>query len=167
MCTCWTALSCHAASASPDARCGEFVGKGMKLLASADLSPSDREAFDKRAPGAQPGCVVTDFNADGIKDAAMIGQDRKTGTVFLVIAVGKQDGGFTTAIRKSLGESIQGVFLLPHSGKVVEPNEAVDTPETAHKLTGGAIDVVFVEKATVVYFWDQAAGQIAESQTGD
>jgi hypothetical protein len=166
-CLSWTWLACHAATAPSDARCGKFVATGTRALTVNEMSPGDRDVFMKRSPGGQPGCVEVDFNADGLNDVALIVQDRSSGVVSLMVALAKKGGGFTTALQKPLGSSLDGLFLAAHSATSVEPTEAVDSTEKSRKLRGGAVDLVFVEKATVVYYWNDVAGKIAELQSGD
>lgn len=138
LCVVLSRPNCQAAAAAPDDRCGEFVSRDMTLLSTTKLTPRDREALAKRVPGAQPGCVVTDFNSDGLKDAALIGQERKTGSVVLVIAVAKTDGSFDMVIRNPFGESMQGLFLLPYNKKTAEPTEAVEGSSRAQEIKGAA-----------------------------
>jgi len=166
-CLSWTWLACHAATASSDARCGKYVASGMRALTVNEMAPDDREAFMKRSSGGQPGCVEVDFNADGLKDPALIVQDRNSGVVSLIVALAKKGGGFTVALQKPLGSSFDGLYLAAHSATSVEPTDAVDSTQESRNLKGGAVDLVFVEKATVVYYWDDAASKIAELQSGD
>lgn len=167
ICTSFLSLCCCAAPATAGAQCGGFVAPGTRLLTMSDMRASDKEAFLKRSPGATPGCVVIDLNGDGIDDATLIGQDPETKAVFLVTALGRPGGSFTTVAREPLGNSLDGLFLVRYAGREVSTTDAIDSPEETVQLSGGAVEVVFVEKAAVVYFWDAVSGTLRSAQSAD
>jgi hypothetical protein len=132
-----------------------------------DLDAPDKEAFAKRASGASPGCAELDLNGDGLQDAALIGQDPQTAAVTLVVALGRSDGSFSTVAKEPLGNSAKGLFLVPYAGPRVVTTQAIDGQDEIVQLSGDAVELVFVEKAAVVYFWDPGSGGIRSVQTAD
>lgn len=164
--TTFLSLGCRTAPATADAQCGGFVVPGARVLTTSDMQASDKEAFLDRSPGGTPGCVVVDLNGDGIDDATLIGQDPRTKAVVFVAALGRSDGSFTTVTREPLGNSMNGLFLLRYPGREVSTTDAIDGAETV-ELSGGAVEVIFVEKAAVVYYWDPVAGELRSAQTAD
>lgn len=167
ICTGLVLPRCNAAPATGGAHCGRVVAAGLKLLTMDDLDASDKEAFVKRSSGASPGCAVLDLNGDGTMDAALIGQDLQTGDVTLVVALGKPDGSFSIVAREPLGSSVKGLFLVPYTGRKVVTTQGIDGQEDTVRLSGDAVELVFIEKAAVVYFWDQASRGIRSVQTAD
>jgi hypothetical protein len=140
------------------------------LMEIGELTPLARKYFKRHYPNLTPSFVRADFDGDGFLDLALLlrkarGKDRKT---ILTIFLHSNRNRFELAYYLSFGVYGGDVYIIPvESGKVVSQTESIDVPREKVELRNTAIELVYFEKSSVVYYWDDRMKKFESIWTSD
>lgn len=140
------------------------------LMEDRELTPLARDYFNKHYPKLTPSLVNADFDGNDFLDFAVLlrkgkGKDRIT---ILAIFLRANQQRFELAYYLSLGVYGGDVYITPvESGKIVRQTESANVPREKVKLKNTAIQLVYFEKSSVVYYWDDKVKKFESIWTSD
>lgn len=142
---------------------------GYTLMKTEEFDPYTKKYFEKKYPKSNPFFVIIDIDGNGYRDYILLIQNSSSVEIDRALVIFRQFKDRKTKLEfKQTIEGSQDVFILSvESGvKIVETN-AVKGPEKSITLKNPAICLVYFEKSSVVFYWDNKNRRINSIWTGD
>lgn len=112
--------------------------------------------------------VSADFDGNGLEDHAAIvrSKDHSDGGFVIVLQTSK---GEFRAVKSVMFRSVPDyvVLIRVEAGQEVKQTEAIEAPMKIAVLRHPAIELVYFEKAAVVFYWNPGKAGIADIATSD
>lgn len=139
-----------------------------KLLTFNDLDSFSKNFLSDFKPDIQPGIVMADFDGNDLSDFALfLNKKSKDGSIFCFLLQTRKDTFKSYEIIK-YERMMDYVFLLDvKPNTLVKPTTAFDTGQSEVKLEFSGVELTYVGKASVVYYWDKITKQFESIQTSD
>ena len=127
------------------------------LMSFEELDHYAKEFFKDRYPHLSPSLISADFDGNALSDFAFLLQTKsgKSKKTIFVILLQMSNNDFKPAYYLDLDGYRPDVFIVPiQKGELLSQAESIDTPREKVLLKHPAIELVYVGKSAVVYYWD-------------
>lgn len=140
------------------------------LMDIDELDAFAKDVFKKHYPQSNPHLVCRDFDGNGLIDyALLLRNSKKKGkqTIFTIF-LQSSHSYFKLAHHLNLEFYRDDVYIIPiEPGRLLSQTPATDAPSKEIRLKNAAVELVYVGKAALAYYWDDKSKSFATICTAD
>jgi len=143
---------------------------GYILMNIEELEPFARFYFERDHPNLNPALVCKDFDGNEFLDYALLIRTSKIkdGNTVFAIFLQSEHEKFKLEFYVKMEFYLDFVYIVPiEAGKTVSQTEALDAPMKKVKLKNPAVHLIYSEKSSVAYYWDDKAKKFDSIWTSD
>ncbi len=139
-----------------------------KLLTIDEFEGIDKEFLLRTKVNKNPGFVIADFDGNGLNDFALIlNKKTKDGAIFCFVLQTKKDvfKPYEIINYESRMNYICVFKLEPDT--LVSSTDAVDTGQIAVTLEHPGIELIYIGKSSIAFYWDKKDSKFKSIPTSD
>lgn len=150
-----------------------FIDKyfhNYEIMEIEGLDPFLQNYFRKHYPQLNPCIVYKDLDGNGLVDFGVLLKNlvgKKDRTIFAIF-LHTNKNHFEPKYYQDMEFYRDDVYILPiESGSILKQTESIDAPYKEVRLKNAAIELVYFEKSSVAYYWEEGKKDFASIWTSD
>jgi hypothetical protein len=141
---------------------------GYRIINIEELDKMARTFFKVRHPDSNPSLVSDDFDGNGLPDFAFLLTNKKRDNTVLVILLQQSLNNFHHSFFLSMDSYRSDIVITPiKKNTLLSQAEAISSEEEKVLLQNPSIQLIYIGKSAVVYYWDKNKNTFSEIWTSD